>query len=165
MTVSVFTIVLTVGTLATALVTGLVFTFALITMPGIGVLDDREFLRTFQVMDRIIQNNHPLFVAVWLGSVLSLIVASILGIASLTATPRLVLIVATIVYIGGVQVPTIAINVPLNNALQRVDTRSASDPVVQRARNAFESRWNRWNLGRTIVAVSVTTALIVVLQL
>lgn len=165
MTVSVFTIVLIVGTLATALVTGLVFTFALITMPGIRVLDDREFVRAFQVMDRIIQNNHPLFIAVWLGSVLSLVIASILGIASLTATPRLVLIVATIIYIGGVQIPTIAINVPLNNALQRVDTRTTSDPVVQQARRAFESRWNRWNLGRTIVGVLVTTALIVVLQL
>ena len=40
-----------------SLVAGFLFAFAIVIMPGIGSLNDREFLRAFQVMDRVIQNN------------------------------------------------------------------------------------------------------------
>jgi hypothetical protein len=32
-------------------------------IPGIKSLNDREFIRAFQVIDEVIQNNQPLFVA------------------------------------------------------------------------------------------------------
>ena len=48
-------------------------------MPGIRSLDEGGFIRTFQVSDRVIQNNRPLFVFVWVGSVLTLIAAAALG--------------------------------------------------------------------------------------
>lgn len=47
MTGTIFTVVLLTATLFTALVAGLLFAFALITMPGIRKLGDREFIRAF----------------------------------------------------------------------------------------------------------------------
>ena len=44
-------LVLILATLLCALTAGLVFAFASVVMPGIGKLGDREFIRSFQVID------------------------------------------------------------------------------------------------------------------
>ena len=40
-----------------ALATGFILTYAIIVMPGLSKLDDKEFIKAFQVTDGIIQNN------------------------------------------------------------------------------------------------------------
>ena len=109
-------------------------------------------------MDGIIQNNHPLFIIVWVGSVLTLMLSAVFGLWHLDSISRITLLLATVIYIVGVQLPTITINVPLNNRLQAHDASSSDDTVQIQARNDFESRWNFWNSFRTILAslVSVT---------
>ena len=62
----IFQLVLIVATFLCSLVAGFVFAFAVVVMPGIATLGDGEFLRAFQTMDRVIQNNQPLF-HVWSG--------------------------------------------------------------------------------------------------
>ena len=56
-----------------SLVAGLLFGFAIVVMPGIAKLTDKEYLLAFKHMDGIIQNNQPLFILVWAGSILSII--------------------------------------------------------------------------------------------
>ncbi len=160
-----FTNLLIVAVLCVALVTGLVFTFALITMPGIKRLNDREFIRAFQVMDGIIQGNQPLFIVVWAGSVVALLAAAVLGFRQLDGVPQWLLIAATVVYLLGVQLPTIRVNVPLNNELQTLDVSTMDTAALSIARQQFEPRWNRWNTFRTVIAVGVTVMLMTVLRL
>ena len=47
----VFQIALILATFLCSLVAGLLFVFAVVVMPGIGSLNDREFIRAFQVME------------------------------------------------------------------------------------------------------------------
>ena len=49
------------------LVTGFISTYAVIVMPGLKKLDDREFIRAFQATDAVIQNNQPIFMVIWVG--------------------------------------------------------------------------------------------------
>lgn len=165
MAVTIFTIVLLTATLFTALVAGLLFAFALITMPGIHKLGDREFIQAFQVMDGIIQNNHPLFILVWGGSALLLVVTLLLGRGELSPALWTTLLGATSLYVIGVQIPTVTINVPLNNALQRVDLETSTGETIRDARRMFEDRWNRWNRRRTLIAAVVTAALLLLLTM
>ena len=165
MTELLFIVALSAATVLTGLVAGLLFAFAVITMPGIGTLGDRAFIRTFQVMDAVIQDNHPLFMGAWLGSAGLLIVSVVLGFRRIPSELWIPLAVATTVYLAGVEIPTVVINVPLNNALQRVDTGKAPDETVIAARRDFEARWNRWNRRRTVVATAVTAALVVLVGL
>ena len=165
MTELLFIVALSAATVLTGLVAGLLFAFAVVTMPGIGTLGDREFIRAFQVMDAIIQANHPLFMGAWLGSAGLLIVSVVLGFRRIPSELWIPLAVATTVYLAGVEIPTVVINVPLNNALQRVDTGKAPDETVIAARRDFEARWNRWNRRRTVVATAVTAALVVLVGL
>ena len=69
----IFQIALILATFLCSLVAGFLFAFAVVVMPGIGSLNDRDFLRAFQVMDHVIQNNQPIFMLVWVGSVVSLV--------------------------------------------------------------------------------------------
>ena len=145
-----------------SLVAGLVFTFAIVVMPGIKSLGDLGFLQSFKAMDRVIQNNQPIFILVWLGSAVVLLVSTVLGIWQLEGPDRILLIVACAVYLFGVQLPTVTINIPLNNLLQSQDLDTMTEPALLETKTRFESRWLRWNAIRTILAI-LTTALLLVL--
>ena len=153
-------IALILATFLCSLVTGFLFAFAVVVMTGIRKLGNGEFIRAFQAMDSIIQNNQPIFIVVWLGSVVALIGAAALGVGTLDATGRWVLMVSTFGYLVGVQLPTIIINVPLNNKLQSLNVDAMDEAAREAAREAFEGRWNRWNVVRTIVSCLVSLLLI-----
>jgi uncharacterized membrane protein len=158
-----FNIAILAATFLCSLVAGFLFAFATVVMPGLGRLDDRGFIRAFQAVDGVIQANHPLFIVVWVGSAVSAVVAGMLGIWQLEGTNRLLLSGAALLYVFGVQVPTISINIPLNNQFQRLDSDSMNDSARQRARIDFERKWNRWNVFRTICASVVSAGLCVLL--
>ncbi|MEM9282674.1 MAG: DUF1772 domain-containing protein [Verrucomicrobiota bacterium] len=161
----IFNGLLVFATLTTLLVTGLLFTFALLVMPGLGQLEDRGFLRGFQEIDRIIQNSHPIFVVVWLGSVIGLIASAVMGLGQLDGSAQWLLIVATAVYLLGVQLPTMRGNVPLNNQLQSIELVTMDEAELAEARENFEPLWNRLNRFRTLVALLVAVLLMLVLLL
>lgn len=157
---NIFPVVLIGATLLVSLVAGFLFAFAVVAMPGLKKLNDGEFVRAFQRMDGIIQNNHPLFMLVWMGSVLFLIAAAILGFIHLESLPRNFLLAATVLYIMGVQAPTIVINVPRNNTIQTVNVDTTNATALHQARIAFEDGWNRSNQFRTVMAITVTAILL-----
>jgi uncharacterized membrane protein len=147
-----------------SLVAGLLFVFAVVVMPGLRKLDDGEFIRAVQVIDGVIQRNQPLFLIVWVGSVLAVLAAAVLAVSTLAGAERLLTIGAALLYLVGVQLPTMAINVPLNNRLQKMDVAARSDTARAQARQEFEPRWNRWNVVRAACASLVSLLLIVVLS-
>ncbi len=79
----IFQIAMLVATFLCSLVAGFLFAFAVMVMPGIGTPNDREFIRAFQVIDGVIQNNQPLFLLVWGGSALALVAAVALRVGAL----------------------------------------------------------------------------------
>lgn len=159
-----FQLTLIVATFLCSLVAGFLLAFAVVVMPGIGNLGDGQFLRSFQVMDRVIQNNQPVFLLVWVGSVLALLLSAGLGIGRLDGTGRLLMIAAVLVYLLGVQLPTATINVPLNNKLQALEIDGMDQLAHEAARQDFESRWNTWNAVRTVLASLVSVLLILLLS-
>lgn len=163
LTEGIFQITLIVATFLASLVAGLLFVFAVVVMPGIRSLNNREFIRAFQVMDGVIQNNQPLFMLVWMGSVVALITSVVVGIGQLDGVGRLLIIFAALAYIFGVQLPTVAINIPLNNKLQTLDVDAMSEIAQNTARKEFESRWNRWNAIRATIASLASAQLIILL--
>ena len=68
-----------------SMVAGILFAFAVVVMPGLKRLNDGEFLCAFIAIDDVIQNKQFLFMLVWIGSIFSLVFASVLGSASFGA--------------------------------------------------------------------------------
>ncbi len=156
----VFHVVLILATFLCSLVAGFLLAFAIVVMPGIRRLGDGEFIRAFQVMDGIIQDNQPVFVLVWLGSVVTLIASVLLGIGQLDGVGGLLMGCAAVVYLFGVQLPTFTINIPLNNRIQSVDVDTMDEAARKAARLDFEPRWNRWNVIRTVLSSVVSVVLL-----
>lgn len=154
---------LLLAALLCALTAGFVFAFATVIMPGIGKLDDRAFLRAFQLIDGVIQSGQLVFGLVWIGSVVAVLAAAAMAAFQSDSLERVLVVSSAIVYVSGVQVPTFAINVPLNNRLQSLDAQGLDDQSLASARLAFEDRWVRWNLFRTWVACVVSAVLMFVL--
>ena len=150
---------LIVSTLLCALVTGFIFTYAVVVMPGFAKLDDRDFIRAFQVTDGVIQNNQPLFMLTWVGSIVSVVATMILGFIELHGIERWTVIAIGFVYLMGVQGITILIHLPLNNRLQRLEIDEMDSESLSKERNKFETRWNYFNNIRTLIAFSVSFSL------
>ena len=147
---------LIVSTLLCALVTGFIFTYAVVVMPGFAKLDDRDFIRAFQVTDGVIQNNQPLFMLAWVGSIVTIVVTMILGFIELYGIERWTVITIGFVYLIGVQGITIRIHLPLNNRLQRLEIDEMDPESLSKERNKFETRWNYFNNIRTLIASAVS---------
>ena len=115
-----------------------------------------------KVMDRVIQNNQPMFMVVWVGSAVAVVASTVLGLWQVDGAGRLLIIFAALAYLLGVQLPTVTINIPLNNKLQTLDVDAMNATTQQAARQDFEPRWNQWNSIRTAFA-SLASALLLIL--
>ena len=156
---------LLVSTLLCTLVTGFVFTYAIVVMPGFRKLNDREFIQSFQATDGIIQDNQPLFMLVWVGSIASVVATMVLSVVYLHGNERWVIILFGTLYIIGVQGITILVHLPLNNSLQGIKINEMDLESLQQLRSKFETRWNYFNNIRTGIACAVSVALMFLLGL
>ena len=154
-----------VSTLSCALVTGFVFTYAVIVMPGLAKLTDREFIRAFQVTDGVIQNNQPIFMIVWVGSVISVISTLIVSLMGPYSVETVLVIIAGFVYLLGVQGLTVLVHLPLNRRIQTVNVEERDASALREERLLFETRWIRFNWIRTLPGLGVIVTFMVALSL
>lgn len=148
-----------------SLVGGFTFTYAIVVMPGLSNLNDREFIRAFQVADAVIQNNQPLFMFTWVGSIVSLLSTVFISAVNFGLSETWLIILISSVYLLGVQGMTIAIHIPLNNNIQKVTIEKLSDKAITEERERFEGKWNFFNNIRTIISISVCLLLLIILSL
>ena len=166
MTLDIFTISLLISILLCSLVAGLLFGFAAVVMPGIAKLSDREFLISFKNMDGIIQNNKPVFMFIWLGSIVAIIATTILGFQNLVTSQNNLLWLASAFYLIGVQLTTARINIPLNNELQNMNLFTLEESELAMFLLKFDKQWNRGNRFRSFNAIiSVSIMLYLLSQL
>ena len=151
--------------LTCSLVTGFIFTYAVVVMPGLSKLNDKEFIRAFQVTDGIIQNNQPLFMLTWVGSIIAILSSIIIAIVFVGISETWLIILVGVVYLLGVQGITISIHIPLNNHLQQVNIDELNAERLSEERIKFESKWNNFNIIRTIIAFSVSVILLLILAI
>ena len=148
-----------------ALATGFILTYAIVVMPGLSKLDDKAFIKAFQVTDRIIQNNQPIFILIWLGSIISVFSTIIVSIFSLGILEAWLIIFTSVVYFLGVQVITITIHLPLNRRIQNIDINSTNSQTLSDERKNFEKKWNYFNNIRTGIALFVVFIFLLILTM
>ena len=134
-------------------------------MPGLSNLNNKDFLKAFQVTEAVTQNNQPLFMFTWIGS----IVAILTTIAALVVTVGLsevwLIILVGAAYLLGVQGITLAIHIPLNNQIQKLNIEELDEKTLADARLKSETKWNFFNIIRTSIAISVSLLMLIQLGL
>ena len=148
-----------------SLVSGFIFTFAIVVMPGLSNLSDREFIRAFQVTDAVIQNNQPVFMFTWIGSIVSLVTTIFTSVISFGLAETWLVVLLSVIYLLGVHGVTLAVHIPLNNHVQKVVIEDSSDVAIKHERVQFERKWNVFNNIRTSISVSATLLLLILLSL
>lgn len=141
------TVILLFATLLTGLSAGLLFTWTNAITPGIGRLNDVNYLQAFQHMNRTILN--PLFFIVFMGPVL-LSFASTYVYRANPAYILWMLVLASVIYFLGVLIVTFLGNIPLNEMLDKTNLADISLEDAKSLRNKFEIKWNNLHLIRTI---------------
>ena len=147
------------------LVTGFVFSYAVVVIPGLKKLCDKEVIRAFQVTDAINQNNQPLFIMVWLGSIISVSGAIVMAPTVSASVGNWSIIATGFSYLLGVQGPTIFIHLPLNKRIQSVNVDEMDPKALLDQRVLFGTRWIQFNKLRTLIACIVTASFIITLSL
>ena len=89
---------------------------------------------------------------VWVGSIVSVAATIVLSIVHANGNEHWVIILFGTLYIIGVQGITMFVHLPLNNSLQGVDINELDLESLRQLRNAFETRWNYFNIIRTSIA-------------
>jgi uncharacterized membrane protein len=142
------------ATITMGLVAGVFALYAHTIMPGLKKTDDRTFVAAFQSLDRTIIN--PWFmVGGFVGALLFTLAAALTNLGR-DALPWV--LVALALYLVAF-VMTIAVNVPLNDAL-----KAAGDPDrigdLATVRERFdETRWAAWNLMRVVTSLAAFACL------
>jgi uncharacterized membrane protein len=140
-------ITLIAATVTMGFAAGVFVLFAHTIMPGLRTADDRTFVGAFQRLDRAIVN--PWFMATaFLGALVCTVAAALAN----RGTPAMSWIIAALVLYVAAVVITVAVHLPLNDAIKAAGDPGRIDVALVR-RRFRESRWAAWNL----VRVATTT--------
>ena len=151
--------------LSCSLVGGFIFTYAIVVMPGLSSLSDKDFLRAFQVTDAIIQDNQPLFMFTWVGSMVAMFMMIVVSSVRVELAEAWPIVLISVAYLVGVQGITAAFHIPLNNHIQNLIIEDLNDETLADERLKFEAKWNLFNYIRTVIALSVSFLLLIILSL
>jgi uncharacterized membrane protein len=148
-----------------SLVGGFIFTYSIVVMPGLSNLNDKDFLKAFQVTDAVIQNNQPLFMFTWIGSIVAILTTIAASLLTVGLSEAWLIILLGAAYLLGVQGITVAIHIPLNNHIQMLNIEELNDETLADERLKFETKWNFFNKIRTGIAISVSLLMLIQLGL
>ena len=148
----IFHLLLVLSTLSCTLVTGFVLTFSIVVIPGFSKLNDRDFIRSFQVTDGVIQRRQPIFLFVWLSSFLSVFSLMLWALTNNEFAEVWLVLVSGALYLLGVQGLTVTVHLPLNRRMQKLNVIELDPQTLHTERVYFEARWNFYNNVRTLLA-------------
>lgn len=144
------TFVLFGAVILSGLSAGLFYAWSVSVIPGTMKVPDLTYLETMQSINRAILN--PAFFLIFFGSLVFLIMASILEYQTSKLVFGLMLGAAGTYFLGTFGVTAMG-NVPLNNELDVLKLAQMSVEQMAGFREYYESRWNRLHRIRTIFAV------------
>jgi uncharacterized membrane protein len=137
--------------LATGLMSGLWYGWAVSVIPGTRRVPDATYIVTMQSINRAIIN--PAFIIPFLGIPALLAGASFVQFRAGDHRRGWLLAGAAATYLVGVLGVTAGRNVPLNEALEAFDLAHSDEPARTTRRRAYETPWNRWHYLRTVANV------------
>ena len=125
------------------LVAGVFALYAHTIMPGLRKTDDRTFVAAFQSLDRAIVN--PWFMlSAFVGA---LLFTGAAAVANLGRSPLPWIVAALALYLVAFVV-TIAVHLPLNDAIKAAGNPARIDDVAAVRERFHAARWVAWNLVR-----------------
>jgi uncharacterized membrane protein len=144
--------------LGSGLIAGLLFTFSNFAMKAFSELPPNQGISAMKKINTVIIN--PLFLGIFMGTallsaffIINYFFQWLPGNSKWTLT-------GGYLYLFGVFIITVAVNVPLNNQLDSVDSDQSEGISFWKNYLTF---WTRWNHVRTVAAISASSAFMLAL--
>jgi uncharacterized membrane protein len=153
-------VVLVAATVTMGLVAGVFALYSHTIMPGLRRTDDRTFVGAFQAIDRAIIN--PWFMSCFLGTLILTGLAAVLHLGSGHRAALPWLVAAFVLYLITVVI-TVAINVPLNDAIKAAGDPDRIADLAGVRRDFGEARWVAWNHVRVLLTTTSFVLLVTML--
>lgn len=134
----------------TGLSAGLFYAWSVSVIPGTQKIEDLNYLRTMQSINREIFN--PSFFLVFFGSLITLASSTFLTYP-VSSKGFWVILTATLAYLIGTFGVTALGNVPLNDELDVLQLEELSTQKIAEFRQYYESQWNKLHSIRMVFAV------------
>jgi uncharacterized membrane protein len=124
--------------------------------------DDRTFIGAFQSIDKAIIN--PLFMAAFFGALILTGLAVVLHLSGDRRGLLPWLSAAFVLYLIAVVI-TMAVHVPLNDAIKAAGDPARISDLAAVRRHFDEAKWSAWNLVRTLTSTAAFGCLIAAVML
>ena len=147
MTHAIITILLWFSAITCGLLAGLYFSFSTFIMRALGRVEAPAGIAAMNSVNAVIQRS--LFMPLFLGSSLAALMLAVISLFQWHQAGSVAAFAGGVIYIGGMFICTMAFNVPLNNALAKVDPASADGANVWAH---YLRDWTRWNHVRTVAS-------------
>lgn len=121
---------------------GLFYAYSISVMWGLDAISGQDAVAAMQSINQQIQN--PIFFTTFFLTPLVAVAAAIACTMAGQTSAAVAVAAAGIIYVFGAFVPTVAINVPMNEALAILGTGREEDWL------AYSPRWTFWNHLRTL---------------
>ena len=138
---------------------GLFFAYSTSVMGALGRIAPSSGIAAMQAIDVVIQN--PVFFIAFFGPALLSLVLAAAALLGWHGGSALAIYAGAFFYLAGIMAVTIAINVPMNNALMAVDPASAEGA---RYWTTYLSTWTALNHIRTVAGIAACVSYILALR-
>jgi len=145
-----------VSALGCGLNAGVLFAFSSFVMPGLARLSPPSGIAAMQSID--VTAVTPPFMTAFCGTALLCLVLGVRTLMRLGSPGSAYLLAGCVLYVVGTFIVTMAFNVPLNDALDKVDPASADGA---RFWSGYLKSWTMWNHVRTLAAFAASACLTV----
>lgn len=155
MLVSLLKLPVLVAAIGSFMIAGIFYAFSTFIMQALGRVPVPEGIRAMQTINIVIIN--PLFLGIFMGTALLLLVIAVAAGMNLGQPGAVLILAGAVLYVLGCFAVTMALNVPLNNALAAADPASAEGAAIW-AR--YLRDWVFWNHVRTAAALAGAVLLV-----
>ncbi len=140
-------LLLVVTILLTSLSAGVFFGYAVSVNWALHLLTDREYVKTMQNINKVIEN--PLFLSAFMLPLILLPVVTFMYGGDMSSAKFMLFAGATILYVIGMFGVTMVGNIPLNEQIKKFNLGDASEQETESMRKRYEMPWNRFHTLRT----------------
>jgi uncharacterized membrane protein len=131
--------------LLTGAVAGLFFAYSVSVMIGLDAIKPDQAIAAMRGINEKIQN--PVFLPAFLLTPVAAVITGVLLLVLGQRAAGIVFFLAAAAYVLGALVPSFAVNIPMNDAL---DTARVPAAEAARVWSDYSSRWTLWNHVRTV---------------
>jgi len=150
----VMTIIIAIAAVGSALIAGVFFAFSTFVMTALFRLPVEQGVAAMQSINRVILGS--LFMPVFFGTAGCCAVCVLAWFLQWGGVDRITILIGSALYLIGTFLGTIVFNVPLNNELASLDSKSAAATETWRR---YARSWTLWNHVRTVAALAAAIAL------